>query len=258
MKRMTAAIGRLALWGALICCLPAWADSRPALVVSYRDNPPDMISYCADRHSGPLRYVIEEAAGRVGYQVKWQRQSLADSLRDLRAGSVAIVPYLFTKTAERSAIGRFSASLGGKSRLVSFMIRKSDSRSITKFADLAGFTIGYRKDSYYFREFHESKALKTVAYAQDVDLGRAFLDGSVDMVVINNRLAAERAFLGLGFNEFKYADLSYPHDAQLYLLYSREPRQQELFDRLDQAIVQMKQEGLMADIYRSFDTMPLR
>lgn len=248
----------LVLFFALVFCLPSWADTRPVLVASYRDNPPDMVSYCADRHSGPLRYVIEEAAERVGYQIKWKRLSLAESLRELKAGSVDIVPYLFTKTADRAAIGRFSEGLGGKSRLVLFMIRKDDARSIKQFDDLAKFTIGYRKDSYYFSEFHESKTLKRVPYEKELEMGRDFIDGTLDMVVVNNKLGAERAFLGLGFNEFKYAELSYRRDAQLYLLYSYDKDKQGLFDRLDQALAQMKQEGLMADIYRSFDTMPLK
>lgn len=254
--------GGLALLCALLCCLPARAapptDSRPVLVVSYRDNPPDMVAYCAERHSGPLRHVLEEAAARVGHRIEWQHLSLANSLRALKEGQVDIVPYLFTKTSERAAIGRFSETLGGKMRTVSFLVRKEDGRSISRFADLEAFTIGYRRDSYYFSEFHENRTLKTVAYEKDSDMVRDFVAGRTDMLVVNNKAATERAFLSLGFNEFKYAGLDYRRDAHLYLLYSLDRSKQALFDRLDQALVQMRQEGLVADIYRSFDTMPLR
>lgn len=255
-------LGGLALLCAVLCCLPARAvpaaDSRPVLVVSYRDNPPDMVAYCAERHSGPLRHVIEEAAARIGHRVEWKHLSLANSLRALKEGQVDIVPYLFTKTLERSGIGRFSETLGGKMRTVSFLLRKEDGRSVGRFADLAAFTIGYRRDSYYFSEFHESPALKTQAYEKDGEMVRDFVAGRIDMLIVNNKAATERAFLSLGFNEFKYADLDYRRDAQLYLLYTLDKRRQSLFDRLDREIVQMRQEGLVADIYRSFDTMPLR
>ena len=248
----------LALLLAGILCGSAWADTRPALVVSFRDNPPDLVDYCGNNQSGPLRYAIEEAASRVGYRVEWRNLPLASSLRGLKEQRVDIVPYLFTKTSERAAIGRFSESLGGKMRTVSFFMAKDDARNVRKFADLEQFSIGYRQDSFYFTEFHESKTLNAHAFEKDKDMARAFVAGTINMVVVNNRATIERAFLELGFNEFRYADLSYKRDAQLYLLYSFDARKQAVFDRLDQAIVQMKREGLMADIYRSFDTMPLK
>jgi polar amino acid transport system substrate-binding protein len=248
----------LALSLALLSGWAIGADTRPVLVASFRDNPPDMVSYCGGKHSGPLRYILEEAAARIGYRIEWKRLSLADSFREIKAGSIDILPYLHTKTAERAAIGRFSVSLGAKPLLISFMMRNDDSRSVKQFADLAAFSIGYRKDSFYFTEFHESKMLKTVPYEQEVQMGRDFINGRLDMIAINNKQAAERAFLGLGFNEFKYAELSYQRDAQLHVMYSHDKSKQELFDLFDQVLLQMKEGGLIADIYRSFDTMTLK
>lgn len=248
----------LALSLALLSGWAAGADTRPVLVASFRDNPPDMVSYCGGKHSGPLRYVLEEAAARIGYRIEWRHLSLADSFREIKAGSIDILPYLHANTAERAAIGRFSVALGTKPMLISFMMRNNDSRSVKQFADLAAFFIGYRKDSFYFTEFHESEILKTVPYEQEARMGRDLTHGRLDMIAVNSRSAFERACLGLGFNEFKYADLSYQRDAQLYVMYSHDKNKQDLFDRFDQVLLQMKQEGLIADIYRSFDMMPLK
>jgi len=253
-RRLATCLGLLAMWFSGTAFA---ADARPVLVVTYRDNPPDLVSYCAGRHSGPLRYVIEEAAARVGHRVEWRKLNLANSLRALKEGSVDIVPYLFTKTSERSAIGRFSETLGGKGRTVSFLMRKNDSRNVLQFADLEGFVIGYHKDSYYLPEFHESPRLKTVPYERDAEMVKDFIAGTIDMVAVNNKAGTARAFLALGFNEYKYAEFNYKRDAFLYLLYSLAPSKQTLFDRFDRALAQMRQEGVMTDIYRSFDTMPL-
>ena len=42
----------------------------PKLAVTFRDAPPDMLVYSKGRFSGPLRYVLEEAPGRIGYSVE--------------------------------------------------------------------------------------------------------------------------------------------------------------------------------------------
>ena len=259
MKALIAVMKCLVPLFALMFWLPTCAaDDRAALVVSYRDAPPDIVTYCSGNHSGPLRAAIEEAATRVGYRIKWVPLSQAESFRALKAGRVDIVPSLFVKTSERAAIGRFSEGMGGKKRTNSFLMNKNDRRNVSQLSDLATFTIGYRNQSYYFREFHESKTLKTIAYETDADMARAFVAGTIDAVIVNNKSTLERVFLQQGFNEFKYADYSNSFDAQLYLLYSRDAGKQALFDRFDQAIVQMKQEGFMTDIYRSFDAMPLK
>lgn len=249
---------RVLLFLITLFSVSSWADNRPTLVVSFRDNPPDMVVYCGDSHAGPLRSVIEEAAERIGHQVKWKSLSLSASLRELADGKLDVIPYLFNKTTDREAIGRFSDGLGGRSRVTSFLIGKDASLSISRFSDLSAFTIGYRKDSYYFPEFHDSRTLRTVAYEVDGKMVRDFVAGKIDAIVLTNKPTIERTFQTLGFNDFKYAELTYTRDASLYLLYSRDPRKQALFDRLDQAIMEMKREGLIADIYDSFGAEPLR
>lgn len=249
---------RLVLFFATLFCLPSWADNRPVLVVSFRDNPPDMVVYCGDSHSGPLRYVIEEAAERIGHRVQWKRLNLSNSLRELAEGRLDVIPYLFNKTTDREAVGRFSDGIGGRSRVTSFLIGKDASFSVARFSDLNAFTIGYRKDSYYFPEFHDSRTLRTVPYEVDGKMVRDFVAGKIDAIVLTNKATIERAFQTLGFNDYKYAELTYTRDASLYLLYSRDPHKQALFDRLDRTLAEMKREGLITDIYESFGTEPLR
>jgi polar amino acid transport system substrate-binding protein len=253
-----AAVRRWLAVGAALVGLSAWAEQQPTLVVAYRDVPPDIVVYCGNRHTGPLRDAIEEAASRIGHRVEWRHISQAESFREIKDGRIDVIPYLFTKTAERAAAGRYGEPLGGKLRTASFIVSKRETRPLTRFDDLAAFVIGYRKDTFYFAEFHDSGRLKKVPYETDAEMAKAFAGGDIDMVIVNNKATLERAFYSLGFNEFKYAGLTFSRHAELYLLYSHAPAKQNTFDRLDRAIVQMKAEGLVTDIYRSFDAMPLK
>lgn len=236
---------------------PAPAPKLPTLVATYRDRPPDLVSYSPGWHSGPLRYVLEEAASRIGYAVVWKEVPFSGSLTDLMDGSADVVPYVFHKTPEREKAFRFSVSLGQQSRPVYFALHKGDRSVIKTLGDLAGHTIGYRKGSYYFAGLHSPSApFKRVAYDDDREMMQGFINGDVDVIVLNDKEAGERTLASLGYSEYQYADLVLEEQPEMFFLYSRKPQLQGVFDRLDQALVQMKAEGSIADIYRSFDAVP--
>lgn len=232
------------------------ASKLPKLVVTFRDVPPDMIVYSLGRHSGPLRYVLEEATARIGYAIEWKALSFSRSLAGLVDGSVDIVPSAHHKTPEREKEAHFSVSLGQQLRPVFFALHRDNPAIIKTLGDLAGHTVGHLKGSFYFAEFNSATHFKKIAYADNRSLMLGFLKGTVDIIVMNNRKAAERELSPLGYNKFKYADLIINDTPDMFFLYSRISHPQEVFDRLDQALVQMKNEGLIADIYQGFDADP--
>ena len=79
---------------------PKADDKRPQFLATYRDGPPDMVMYSEGRHSGPLRYVTEEAARRIGYRIEWKHKSFSKSVPGLVDGTVDIIPYVFYKMPE--------------------------------------------------------------------------------------------------------------------------------------------------------------
>jgi len=226
---------------------------RPKLIVTFRDVPPDMTVYSPGRHSGPLRYVLEEAADRIGYAIEWKGLSFSRSLTGLADGSVDIVPSAHHKTEEREKDAIFSVSLGQQLRPVFFALHIDNPATIKTMADLKGHTVGYLKGSFYFAEFNTSTHFKKIAYADNRSLMLGFLKGAVDIIVMNNKKAAERELAPLGYNKYKYAELVVNDKPEMYFLYSRISQKKELFEHLDQVLVQMKNEGLIADIYRSFE-----
>ena len=235
----------------------AKAPKLPKLVVTFRDRPPDMLVYSKGRFSGPLRYVLEEAAGRIGHSVEWREATLAESEKGSVVGSVDVIPYIHQKTAEREEKFRFSVSLGSVQTFNNFMQHVGDQRKITTLADFAGMSVGHRAASAYFAEFATAKHFKRIPVEDMRSLVRVFADRSVDTIIVNNKQETERALAGkVRVDKIKYADLVVKIEAALYVLYSRAPERQKVFDRLDQAIVKMRKEGFIEDIYRSFDADP--
>lgn len=235
---------------------PAQAAKRPKLVATFRDLPPDLVVYSEGRHSGAMRYVLEDAAARVGYAIQWKQLPFSNSLAGLADGSVDIVPSAHHKTPEREKEARFSVSLGRQSRPIFFALHQEQPGEIKSIADLGRHSIGYLENAYYFPEFHASTLLTKVAYADMRGMMQGFIKGEVDVVVLNNKKSVERELAALGYSKYRYADLSVNDDPDAFFLYSRNSQKKEIFDRLDQAFVQMKNEGLIADIYHSFDAEP--
>lgn len=237
---------------------PSHAPVLPKLVVTFRDRAPDIVVYSKGRHSGPLRYVLEEAAGRIGYAIEWKPATFSKSLAGLVDGSVDVVPYVFARTAERERDTRYSVSLGLRKRPVYLAVQKARPLKIESLEDLAGHTVGYLQSGYYFAELHTTSSFTPVPYADDRSLVKAFVDGAIEIMAVSNKETTERVLASVGYNDFKYADLVFDKESDMYFLYSRSPRRQEVFDRLDQALLQMKKEGLITDIYHSFDADPPR
>ena len=238
--------------------VPPQAPPRPKLIATYRDLPPELVVYSPGRHAGPLRMIIEEAADRIGYDVEWKAASFADGLTALSEGTADIVPSALFKTPEREKLMRFSVSLGRIPYIISFMQRTDSNQPIKKLDDLKGRTVGYRSSVLYFDEFDSLSGFKRVMFSNDIDMMKAFADRVVDVVVVNNKRAAERAQISSGINSgnYKYGDMTITQEVDLYMLYSLKPERQPIFDQLDQALLKMKNDNLLVDIYKSFNVPP--
>lgn len=232
----------------------------PKLVATFRDVPPDMITYSKGSHSGAMRYVLEEAAARIGYAIQWKPLSFSSSLAGLADGSVDIIPSAHHKTPEREKEARFSVSLGRQLRPIFFALHHDHPGEIKTMADLSGHTIGYLQNSYFFPAFQTSTHFTKIAFPDIREMMQSFTKGELDAIVLNNKKSVERelAALGytLGFSKFKYAEFEVADNPEVFFLYSLNPQKKEIFDRLDQALVLMKNEGLIADIYHDFDAVP--
>jgi len=229
------------------------ALALPQLVASYRDVPPDMLTYSPGRHSGPLRYVLEEAANKIGYTVEWKQLSFSRSATEMADGSIDVIPYVHHKTPSRESLFRFSVSLGEETLPIYFVKKKDNLSEICSMKDLTGHHIGFLSGRYYFAAFHASTQFKKIAYPDDKALISAFSRGEVDLIASNNKMATERALKTIGLADWKYTLFKYMDKPNLYFLYSPSPKHTEMFNRLDKALLELRNEGSITDIYQAFN-----
>ncbi len=64
------------------------------ILADFRHRPPEMI-VDGDKIRGPLKDILEEATGEIGYRVKWRIENFNRSLKELEEGTVDIVPKTF-------------------------------------------------------------------------------------------------------------------------------------------------------------------
>lgn len=233
-------------------------ESRPTLIASFRDAPPDIILYNEDRHAGPLRELTEEVVRRIGFSIKWVSLSFSKSLKEIADGNIDLIPYVFEKSPDRMAVSRFSISLGVRPRPTYFIVPKFKDHKVViqKLEDLRGMKIGKRAGAHYFDELHTATHFTTLSRSDDLGVAREFNKGNVDVLLVNNKTASERMLVSLGCSEYEYADLVINRYSDMYFMYSSLPKHTQTFDRFDQVLLEMKQSGELADVYKSFGADP--
>ena len=240
---------------------PKVEDNRPSLRATYRDGPPDMVKYSDGYHSGPLRYVTEEAARRIGYRIEWEARSFSASVPGLLDGTVDIIPYVFYKTPEREKDSRFSVSLGLRPRPIYFAINRrfGDHATIKTMKDLTGRRVGHRKMTYYFHEFQVSTDIVKVPFDDDYPMSQAFAQGEVEVLVLNNKQAMERAIASVGFRSYEYADFVFDMKSDMYYMLPKFPKdasRADVYANFDVALQEMMADGTIIRIYKSFQADP--
>lgn len=216
-----------------------------------RHRPPEMI---VDNHylSGPLKELLEVAAGKQGYQIEWQKAPFADSLSALKNGDVDIVPRMM-RTQEREDFVEFLGPVGNQQKTVSFMLLKDNGSPVSRYEDLAGLTIGVKDGSAYFKQFDEDAGLNKVAVAGgDYELGRGLIDGRFDAVAVIDHLSLESAMVGMGFYDYRYADFTYQESVGNYFGFSRASPHFTVSTALAQTLLDMGASGEIAAIYQRY------
>lgn len=223
------------------------------LVVAFLDSPPEMVVYSKHRHSGVLQYIVEEAARRIRCNIEWREMPFGASLDALKKWDVDIVTNVRFRTPERERFARFSYNLGNINSAIYFLQNINDPRDIKSLKELAEHRIGYRRGVYYFKEFER---MTRIPFDDNDTMARDFAEEKIDVMVVNNKISSERALKSAGVNASRYRYASLVMNKELmgmYLMYSLAPQHQPVFDRLDQELKKMVQEGVVNEIYQSFD-----
>lgn len=204
--------------------------------------------------------MVEEVAKRINCDIEWREMPFGASLDALKVHAVDIVTNVHFKTAERERFSRFSINLGNFRSHVYFLQSSTDTRDIKSLADLSGRRVGFRKGVSYFAEFEKLQKLNRIPFADNETMASSFATREIDVMVVNNKISSEKALKSAGVNSTRYRYASLDMDKEIvgtYLMYSLKPELANVFTKFDIELGKMLKDGVIADIYKSFDAEPL-
>ena len=227
-------------------------DSRPKLIATFRDKPPSMYLYSPGRFAGPLRFILEEAASKIGYAVDWQQAGLSVSLTGLQNNSIDIVPHIRSRTQDREKLYRYSVNLMNQKRSIYFALRNNQANAINELSDLQGMIVGYPQGNHFTNEFQNASDFKKKPYPTIELMVLALNRHEIDVMVVSSKRAIEKQLRIIGATNVKYAKFTLDNNPGLYFLYSKNPTQQAVYNRLNQALIELKKQGLIENVFKSF------
>ena len=218
------------------------------LTADFRHRPPEMVVE-GQRFSGPLKEIIEEAAGKVGYKVNWRLAPFSRSLHGLKSGDVDIVPRTI-RNEEREIFVSYLGPIAYQQKDIMFLVKKGKENIIREYEDLHDFTVGVKRKTAYFARFDKDPGInKRVTQGDDYVLARMFIGGRFDTVAILDRTAIESALAGYGFKDYAYADYQHVQRIGNYYGMSKRSPHSALFPALNKALAEMVATGRVGEIY---------
>ncbi len=107
------------------------------LRADFRHRPPEMVIE-GEKISGPLKDILEEAAKKIGYTIKWRTDApFPRSLADLKKGKIDILPRT-VRSEEREEFVNYLGPIGYQQKDILFLVKKGQEGLINRYEDLKG------------------------------------------------------------------------------------------------------------------------
>ncbi|MBF0147349.1 MAG: transporter substrate-binding domain-containing protein [Magnetococcales bacterium] len=224
------------------------ADDK-VLQADYRPRPPEMVVAEGERISGPLKEILEEAAGKHGYQVVWRVVPFPRSLHDLETGEVDIVPRVI-QSPERDAFVSFLGPIGYQDKDIQFLVRKGQEGRIKTYDDLMAMVVGVKLKTAYFEAFDKDTRIRKETAADDHNLARMFIGGRFETVALLDRSAMEGVLAGLGFKDYSFAEYRFRQQIGNFFGMSKKSPHADLFPALNETLRDMSLKGRVTELYK--------
>ncbi len=205
--------------------------------------------------AGPLKDILDEAAAKLGYKVKWRPTLFNRSLKDLQTGLVDIVPKTFYRK-KRSDYIHYLGPLFKRTQRTNFLVRPGMENKITCYEDLLKYKIGVKRSSFYFEKFNEDKRIQTIQSFDDFNMSDMFIKGRFDVMAIIDPIAIEEAFRKREYKEFSYAEYSHTREMGLYYAFSKKSKHVNIKDKLNKVLMEMSSSGRVNQIYAKYQLAP--
>jgi polar amino acid transport system substrate-binding protein len=226
------------------------------LFVDYRERPPEMIvDSKTGLGSGPLMAILDEAADKIGYKIRWRSAPFPRSLKDLRSGVVDIVPRVIV-TEGRKPFVAYLGPIGYQDKDIVFLVRKGQEASIKNYDDLRRVKVGIKRDAAYFQRFNEDKTIDKVVSLDDANMAKMFAASRFDTMIVLDVPAIEKALHVIGFTDYAYAEYKYvQHIGNYYGMSKMSPRI-GVYPDLNAALEEMRESGRVREIYVKYGAVP--
>lgn len=228
------------------------------LRADYRQRPPEMIvDGKTGQGSGPLIEILDEAAAKIGYQVRWRNAPFQRSYKELQLGSVDIVPRVIL-TEKRKAFVAYLGPIGYQQKDIVFLVRKGQEASIKSYDDLKKRKVGTKRDTAYFKRFNEDKTIDKVLSLDDENMAKMFAANRFDTMVILDVPAIEKALRDIGFSDYAYANYKHIQKIGNHYGMSKKSRHITIYPDLNAALLEMVESGRVREIYVKYGVLPPR
>jgi polar amino acid transport system substrate-binding protein len=237
----------------LVCVLgpSALFAQDTTLVVDLRHRPPEMIVE-GEQYSGPLLDILEEAAQKAGYQIKYQVRQFQGSLEYLKRGEIDVLPRTIY-TQRRAEVIDYLGPIGYERKEILFLVKQGKEASIQRFEDLKRLTVGVKRGTVYFEEFDQSQEINKVVSHDDENLVRMFAHNRFETMIILDKSAVEFALKKYRISDYAYAHYRHPICIGLYYGITRgHPAK----DALQHALEDLVTSGRVNAIYHKYDLEP--
>jgi len=212
------------------------------LICDFRNRPPEM---CIDENrklNGPLKDILEEAAQKLGYTVKWQIVPFKRSLYDLQKGNVDIVPRTI-RTREREEFINYLGEIGYQDKDILFLTRKDVKKDIKSYEDLYGKKIGVKKGTAYFDQFDHDNDLNKIDSIDDKNMALMFINRRFDTMIILDKKSIEEELEKNNFTDYVYAEYVWRNIIGNFYGMSKKSKHKQIYNDLNNVLYEMKISG---------------
>ena len=222
----------------------------------FRQRPPLMVIDDNSNLSGPLKTILEEAAGNIGYTVEWRIAPFKRSLGEVKVGSVDIVPR-YRENTKRKSFTNYLGPIGYQVRETLFVVSKNSGVAVKSYEDLQKYEIGVKRGTYYFKQFNDDNKINKREVIDDGQLVRMLKARRYDAVIVIDEAAFLDAAKTNIFSDWEYAEYKYSQKLPNYYGMSKNSPHADAYPALNKVLQEMTKTGRVAEIFRSFNVEPL-
>ncbi len=242
--------------GAIIINATLAFAQEKTLRADYRQRPPEMtIDETTGHFFGPLIDILEEAARKVGCQIKWRKAPFQRSYKELQLGFIDIVPRVIL-TEERKAFVAYLGPIGYQQKDIMFLVRKGQENLINSYEDLRKVSVGTKRDTAYFERFKEDTSIIKVLSRDDKNMSKMFAAGRFDTMIVLDTRAIEKALSDINFTDYAYAHYRYVQKIGNYYGMSKKSPNIGIYQKINRALQELLKSGRVKEIYKKYNVPP--